>query len=86
MSKTHTLKTLPEYFIEVWNGKKKFEVRKNDRDFQVGDILKLIEYDPQTENSTGFIHQKVSYILHGPAFGIQEGYCVMSLTELDEND
>lgn len=46
MSKTHELKTLPVYFDAVKRGDKTFEVRKNDRDFQTGDVLILKEYDP----------------------------------------
>lgn len=45
----HELKTWPYYFEEVWNGTKTFEVRKNDRDFRVGDTLILQEYDHEFE-------------------------------------
>ncbi|RZI48444.1 DUF3850 domain-containing protein [Lactococcus kimchii] len=39
--KTHELKLDIKYFDDVESGKKNFEIRKNDRDFQVGDILEL---------------------------------------------
>lgn len=39
--KTHELKLDIKYFDDVKSGKKNFEIRKNDRDFQVGDILEL---------------------------------------------
>jgi ASC-1-like (ASCH) protein len=39
----HELKIWPEYFTGIKNGCKKHEVRKNDRDFKVGDILYLRE-------------------------------------------
>lgn len=39
--KTHELKLDIKYFDDVKSGKKNFEVRKNDRDFQVGDILEM---------------------------------------------
>ncbi|WP_195916669.1 DUF3850 domain-containing protein [Lactococcus petauri] len=39
--KTHELKLDVKYFDEVKNGTKNFEIRMNDRDFQVGDILEL---------------------------------------------
>lgn len=42
----HELKTWPEYFHPLWEGLKHFEIRKNDRGFQVGDVLWLREYDP----------------------------------------
>ena len=46
MTTTHDLKTWPEYFHQILARKKTFELRLNDRDFQVGDTLRLIEFDP----------------------------------------
>ena len=43
--KTHDLKIEKKYFNDVIAERKKFEVRKNDRDYQVNDILSLNEYD-----------------------------------------
>lgn len=42
---THELKTYPKYFQETIEGNKPFEIRKNDRNFQVGDVLILKEWD-----------------------------------------
>lgn len=44
--KVHTLKCWPNFFYDVKSGEKTFEIRKNDRDYLVGDILELHEYDP----------------------------------------
>lgn len=41
----HKLKCLPCYYAEVESEAKPFEIRWNDRDYQVGDILELHEYD-----------------------------------------
>ena len=41
---THYLKISPYYINEVIEGNKTFEVRKNDRNFQVGDVIILQEY------------------------------------------
>jgi len=39
----HELKTIDKYFGDVFDGVKKFEIRKNDRNFKVGDVLRLLE-------------------------------------------
>ena len=66
----HELKTIQPYFNDVNYGEKNFEVRKNDRDFRVGDTLELIEYDPKTDTTGKRLVVKVSYVLKGGQFGI----------------
>lgn len=78
--KLHELKTWPDYYFRIFSGQKKFEVRKNDRDFQIGDTLKLKEWNPETKDYTGReLLAEISYILPGGQFGIESGYCVMSI-------
>ncbi|EHF8592063.1 DUF3850 domain-containing protein [Salmonella enterica] len=55
MTKVHDLKIHPKYFEPVAAGKKRAEVRINDRDYNAGDTLILREYDPKK----GFTGQKV---------------------------
>jgi ASC-1-like (ASCH) protein len=77
---THKLKIWPEYFEAVLSCKKRFEVRKADRDFRVGDDLLLMEWDPDAEKYTGRTLRKgVTYILKGNNFGVEDGFVVMSL-------
>lgn len=77
---THDLKTWPKYFQRIFDGDKTFEVRKCDRDFQIGDFLTLDEFDPDKNEYTGRKQSViVTYVLHGGQFGIQEGYCVMAI-------
>lgn len=75
----HELKTLNPYFTDVMNGTKKFEVRKDDRNYQVGDILVLQEYEPETPSPyTGRkIKVEVVYKLAGGNFGVLDGHCVL---------
>lgn len=51
--KEHRVKILPSYFEAQVNNSKNFEIRKNDRNYQVGDLLLLEEYNPTTSNYTG---------------------------------
>lgn len=44
--KTHSVKSWPTEFEAVADGIKTFEVRRNDRDYQPGDVLVLREYVP----------------------------------------
>lgn len=41
----HELKIWPQYYKPVSEGKKTFEVRKNDRVFHAGDTITLREFD-----------------------------------------
>jgi len=80
-SRTHELKTWPEYFNAVADGSKPFEVRKNDRDFYVGDRLWLREYCPARMLYTGnSVTRTITYLLIGGDFGIEEGHCVLGLS------
>lgn len=81
----HELKIWPEYFSAVASGKKRFELRKNDRDFKVGDTLILSEFDPNKNAFTGNAKRvRVTYLLAGPSFGLAEGFCILSFRRLPE--
>jgi hypothetical protein len=80
MKAVHYLKTWPPYYQAVVRGDKNFEVRKSDRDYKVGDVLVLQEWCPDKNEYTGSSAScNVKYILHGPAFGIEDGFVVMSI-------
>lgn len=78
MSKTHELKILSEYFWDIAEGRKTFEIRKNDRNFQVGDYLILKEF--KEEKHTGWkITVEVTYITD---YEQKENYVVMGINSL----
>ena len=55
MRQHHHLKCEAEYFQAVERGKKKFELRKNDRDFQVSDMVYLHESINGIETGGNFL-------------------------------
>lgn len=76
----HELKTWPEFFEPMFYRKKMFDVRKNDRDFKIDDIVILRQFDPVAEKFTGGIcGRRIIYILQGGQFGIEPGYMVLGL-------
>jgi hypothetical protein len=76
----HKLKTWPEPFKAVANGHKTHEIRVNDRGFQVGDMLELLEWDQNLCEYTGHaVFRSVTYITRGGQWGLPNGLCVMSI-------
>lgn len=71
----HELKILPEYFEAVVSGNKRFEIRKNDRNYKKGDILSLNEY--QDGQYTGDVYvAEITYITN---YAQQDGYIVLGI-------
>ena len=93
---THELKTWPEFFEQTRNGRKKFELRRNDRDFRVGDQLLLKEWipGPSVDKQRGYtgreLRVRVDYIMDSMTLdrlmkrfehGAQmSGYVIMSIS------
>lgn len=75
MSKFHELKILPDYFDDVKNGIKTFEIRKNDRGYQVGDSLILQEF--QNDSYTGKELQAI--VRYMTDYEQKENYVVMAI-------
>ena len=81
---THDLKSWPENFRAVLTGRKRFEVRKDDRTpfFQPGDLVRLHEFDPGsaidgTNDPRGYTGNKllafIGYVERSTA--LPEGWC-----------
>jgi hypothetical protein len=86
----HLLKSWPEFFVLIASGLKSFELRKNDRDYQPGDILVLKEWEPNMARFTGReVRKRVSYVLTGagnvgtiePLHGLSQGYAILQLMD-----
>lgn len=95
----HVLKTLPQYWDAVQRGDKTFEVRRDDRGFQRGDVLVLCRTkDPALTgwksdegkldtdpdgNARHVIQKRITYVLTGGQFGVEPGYVVLALGDPD---
>lgn len=65
-----------DYFDDVANGIKTFELRKNDRGYKKGDILEMMEF-ADGKNTGRMVKVLVTYILEDYT-GIEDGYCIMA--------
>lgn len=82
---THRIKLEPRYFDRILSGQKTFEIRKNDRDYQVGDRLSMYPCYPKKDAGITWHHggmesrnieADVTYITSEFQ---QEGYCVLGI-------
>ena len=88
----HHLKTDPEVFDDIVSRGKRFEVRFNDRNYQVGDSLVLKKTRHTGEEMKkgallGYVgaplYVYVTYILEGPIYGLANGWVIMSIDPRD---
>lgn len=83
----HILKCLPPYFSAIRSGEKAFEVRRDDRGYQKGDVLVLREWSPTFNSACSFgigftgnqECREISWILTGGQYGVEPGYVVLAL-------
>jgi len=87
----HKLRTWPDEFWAVKFSDKTFDYRKNDRDFKIGDLVLLKEYDPDEEMGNEYTGQRflceITYIIDGAVapkqYGIPAEYCILGLNPVD---
>jgi len=90
--KIHELKILDKYAAEVALGRKRFELRKDDRGYEVGDLIhfNVIADKPDptldacvfTLMNSGNLY-RITYILRDvPQYGLAEGYCIFGIEKL----
>lgn len=76
MGKIVEKKILPEYFNEVIHDRKKFEIRKDEDNLQIGDAVVLREWDG--EKYTGReVGRHIVYVLRDvPEYGLMPRYVI----------
>lgn len=71
-------KILPEFFQAVKAREKNFEIRKDEDDIQVGDLLILNEFIPYKGYTGEGVRRYVKYVLRNcPEYGLKNGYCII---------
>lgn len=75
----HQLKILPQDYQLIKEGSKTFELREYDRNFNVGDILVLREYEEATGYTEREIIKQISYVFKGGEHGLDEEFCILGL-------
>ncbi len=84
MQTEHELKLRSEFYLRVATGQKPFEIRKNDRDYQVGDRLIMREW----QDGVGFVDNSetiIADVTYISTFNQQPGYVVMGIKLLSES-
>lgn len=82
----HTLKSWPEFYTAAAVGTKTFDLRRNDRDFRVGDKVTLKEWQPSAQRYTGReLVRTIAYILRAEntaaTIGLKPGYVILGLED-----
>ena len=81
----HNIKLNIEFCDLVNNGVKSFEIRRDDRNYNVGDYIR---FNPvgilfqEVEHPIKYKMFEITYILRG--WGLQEGFCALAIKEINE--
>jgi len=89
----HHLKTDPEVFDAVRDGRKTFEIRKNDRGFAIGDTLclkKTKHTGAQMAKGASLVYtgdeeaRIVTHLLLGGIYGLAPEWVILSLSNSEQ--
>lgn len=84
---THELKCWPKFFGPITEGRKRHDLRRaGDRDFRVGDLMRLREFSPDEGAYTGReCTVSISYITSArepcalSELALHEDFCILSI-------
>jgi hypothetical protein len=80
----HELKVNPQFWRPLTSGLKPFELRRNDRNFKVGDTLRFREYshDIGYIDRGVYVDKFVSYVLYPEDCpGLEAGYVILGIRD-----
>lgn len=85
----HDLKIDKKFYHDVLHGQKRFEIRKNDREYQVNDLLVLRAYDQEArqyydQEQHAPMLLRVTYMLADyECRGLRDGYVAMGIERVE---
>ena len=78
------IKCVQPFFDEVWYKDKPFEIRFNDRGYEVGAIVWQREYVDGDYTGRGVIQKITKMLIPENTFaGLSKGYCLFYVEEID---
>ena len=82
----HQLKIKQCYLYHILEGKKTFEIRKNDRDFQVGDTIRFLPLEDENYNvyevASPCPEYRINYVMTDFS-GLQQNYVGLAITRIN---
>lgn len=89
--KLHELKIKHAYLVDVALGIKTFELRKNDRDYQVGDLIHFIDIREDGNEFKGVepcIDKNALYVItymlkNVEKYGLHKDYCILGIRKIE---
>ena len=80
----HKLKCETGFYQDVEIGRKTFEIRLNDRDFKLGDMIELNEVVNGARTGRKLQPVEITYILYHHQFkhGLKKDYCILGFEKI----
>lgn len=88
MRMVHHIKCWPQFYELIKSGLKPWELRRNDRNYQVGDWVVIHEYDPITyqfcNHPESYLARQIIYITNGQGVFELSEYVIMTLAPIEK--
>lgn len=79
----HSLKILDNFYKDVDEEKKTFELRKDDRNYKVDDLINFIVIDKKGNQIKTDIVYQITYILRNVSeYGLSSDYCILGIRKI----
>lgn len=85
-SMNHILKIEKAFADAICDGRKRFEIRRNDRGYNAGDTVEFrcVEQGQDVRHRINSRKYRINYCLNG--YGLREAFIVFGIEEVSSND